>query len=466
MGAPSNSDKKAINPFKGKYDLVNLERGKIKFGFLYKKDHLWVRFLVAIAVGLILAVVTQFLIKNTGLYNSGLSGVLQGIARCVYTSLSLKSTYDPETNELIFNIMFWGFLLVANIPLFIFGYFKIGKMFSLLTLVFLITNTLFGLALSYIPRINDIYLLGNTVPMGYPMPNDYVGDATYNIFSEQNINIIPFWYDTSWIHDMRVAGPSEGDITTTFLAQNIFNNHYDPYKSFFLILYAIFYGLVMSFAYSALYIVGGCSAGMDFVSIYYSSIKHKNLGGILIMINGGCLILGTIIGTYIPAGLTTLNWTWTLDPNLPANVNPDIIVDPGTMTSIEHPYGYAGFSPSFLFSANLVASFLSVVLFGILLNSFFPLNKAVKIEIISDKTEQIKEHLYKHNYTHSLSISQHKGAYSQLSKTVLWTVCLYIETPKLFTLIKEIDPEALTIGTPIDDISGKFKIYRQGSTEK
>jgi len=71
----------------------------------------------------------------------------------------------------------------------------------------------------------------------------------------------------------------------------------------YLFLYAAIYGICTGLCYSLLYIVGASSAGLDFVSIYYATKKQKNLGGILVIINSSAMLLGTIIGTYIPAGL-------------------------------------------------------------------------------------------------------------------------------------------------------------------
>jgi uncharacterized membrane-anchored protein YitT (DUF2179 family) len=83
----------------------------------------------------------QFLIKNTGLYNSGLSGIVQGIAR-ISDTFMIKNNVDTQTATLIFNLLFWVLYILINIPLFIFAYKKIGKTFANLTMVFVIVNSL------------------------------------------------------------------------------------------------------------------------------------------------------------------------------------------------------------------------------------------------------------------------------------------------------------------------------------
>jgi uncharacterized membrane-anchored protein YitT (DUF2179 family) len=152
-----------------------------------------------------------------------------------------------------------------------------------------------------------------------------------------------------------------------------------------LFIYAIIYGLIASVAYALLYIVGGCSAGSDFVSIYYSSIKHKPLGGLMIIMNSTLMILGSTVGSYVSAGLVDSQ----------------------------------GFSFAFFLSANLVASFLSVLMFGLLLNKFFPMHKMVRVEIISEELFKIRDELFASKFTHSMSITKNIGAYSQKDKDVL-----------------------------------------------
>jgi uncharacterized membrane-anchored protein YitT (DUF2179 family) len=152
-----------------------------------------------------------------------------------------------------------------------------------------------------------------------------------------------------------------------------------------LFIYAIVYGIVSSVGFGILYIIGGCSAGGDFVSIYYSSIKHKPLGGLMIIVNSVLMIIGSIIGSYISTGL----------------INPE------------------GFAFPFLLSSNLVASFVSVVIFGLLLNRIFPLHKNVKVEIISEHLMKIRDELYASKFTHPMTISKGLGAYSLAEKNIL-----------------------------------------------
>jgi len=135
-----------------------------------------------------MGVVILFFLQNTGLYNTGLSAIVQGTARLVQTVLKLNGV-DATTVATIYNILFWCLYFVLNIPLFIFGYFKIGKTFTLLTVVFAATNSLTGFCLSYIPGIDQILLFGNTIPGA---PGSTPGTPN-NVLVYYGIYVIPFY---------------------------------------------------------------------------------------------------------------------------------------------------------------------------------------------------------------------------------------------------------------------------------
>jgi uncharacterized membrane-anchored protein YitT (DUF2179 family) len=78
---------------------------------------------------------------------------------------------------------------LTNVPLFLFGYKKIGKTFSLLTLVFVAANTAIGLGLSYIPGISDVFLFGKTTAGSTDIPNYLTTHGVY---------IVPFSLDIDW----------------------------------------------------------------------------------------------------------------------------------------------------------------------------------------------------------------------------------------------------------------------------
>jgi uncharacterized membrane-anchored protein YitT (DUF2179 family) len=83
----------------------------------------------------------------------------------------------------------------------------------------------------------------------------------------------------------------------------IFNAPGDQIAAILLIVYGIVYGIAIAFCYTLIYIVGGCTAGLDFVSIYFATKKDKNLGAMLTIFNGGAMVIGSIIGSYAAGGI-------------------------------------------------------------------------------------------------------------------------------------------------------------------
>jgi uncharacterized membrane-anchored protein YitT (DUF2179 family) len=81
-----------------------------------------------------------------------------------------------------------------NVPLFIFGYHKIGRTFSLLTIVFVIFNTSTGFALSSIPGIEHIFLFGNTLPGGFDVN---ITNHQPNYLTNNGVFIVPFDLDVA-----------------------------------------------------------------------------------------------------------------------------------------------------------------------------------------------------------------------------------------------------------------------------
>lgn len=390
------------NPFgdsfeTGKFHDITVKTGSIKFSKLYRLKT-WQRYIFAGICGTLMAIIVQFLIKNTGLYNTGLSAVIQGFSRFIYT-LMTKNGSSPATAELVFNLLFWIVYFILNIPLFLFSYFKIGKTFTKLTVIYLAFNVGIGFALSSIPHVNEVFIFGRTIP------------EAGNILTENNVYVLPFYYQDT--------------------VGNLFDINHDPIKSFFLFLNALVYGFFSSLFFAILYIIGSCSAGLDFVSIYYAIKKNKNISNMLVIVNSISMVIGATLGSYLSGGLIDsrcYNW-------------------------------------QFFFSANIFASFLSIIIFGIFLSRFFPLNKNVKIEVYTDKIKEVRNYLYDHKYTHALTIYKTTGGYSLHDHYMIQTVAMNIELPRIVKFIRDVDPKCLIIATKLDDIDGTINVYQQGSTE-
>ncbi|MCQ3914665.1 MAG: hypothetical protein MJ201_02580 [Mycoplasmoidaceae bacterium] len=110
--------KKRTNFNFGKYELRHLHAKPIPFAKLYLNKSIPLKYVVAALCGIVFAFLTTCFIKNTGAFSYGFSSFLQGIAKlCSYFITKGAGTFD----KMIYSALFWGLLLIGNIPLFIFA---------------------------------------------------------------------------------------------------------------------------------------------------------------------------------------------------------------------------------------------------------------------------------------------------------------------------------------------------------
>ena len=395
------------NSFKvGKYNERKVNFAGLPFSKLYSSYSNAKRYIIAAILGIVMAFFVQFLVKNTGLYNSGLSAVVQGLSRFVYSIVCKFGVMSETSAEVLYNFMFWVLYFILNVPLFIFAYLKIGKNFSKITFIFLFFNVAVGFLISsVIPGINEIFIFGKSIP------DAQVTQGIDNPLYKYHVYVIPYYYNDQ--------------------KNIIFDVNHDSVKSFFLLLYAIAFGIITSYCYALLYIIGSCSAGLDFISIYYSTKKNKNISSTLFIINTLSMLVGSLFGSYFSAGIIYSEcWNW-----------------------------------QFLISANFVSSLFNTFLFSFLLSRLFPLNQSVKVEIYSSKIEDIRIHLYEDQYIHAGTIIQAQGAYSLKKTSILTTICMMPELPKLIAHVRDIDENSLITVYKVSDIDGKIQVFQQGSIE-
>ncbi|WAM05989.1 hypothetical protein OM999_02000 [Mycoplasmopsis cynos] len=84
----------------------------------------------------------------------------QALARLVVV-LFKEDQVSIALRNLIEQFIFWIAYIILSIPIFIFGYKKIGKTFSNLTVLFLVVSSIVSFSIGLIPGANDIYLIGD-----------------------------------------------------------------------------------------------------------------------------------------------------------------------------------------------------------------------------------------------------------------------------------------------------------------
>ncbi|MGL5640580.1 MAG: YitT family protein [Mycoplasmoidaceae bacterium] len=390
---PNVKFKKYSKPDSTKYVKTNFSHPLGPLTYVFLNKDIWWRYTIAVIVGILTALASMFLVRNMGLYSFGLSGIFQGVARIVKVTSS-KYITDPQTIENIYNILFYGLYLLANIPLIIFSYFKLGKRFTYLSTIVIVLGNVIPILLGLIPGINDIYLFGHIEPNESLQAN--------------GVQLLTFFGD-----DLNKFGP--------------------------LMIYAIVNGLITGGYIALILAVSGSTGGLDFISFFYSKKKGKPIGTILAYFNLVSVLVSIIIGSYIASGITDFNWV-SNDPN----ENLDFAPTP--------------FSYETLFSQNLVASIAMSIISSLTLNFLFPKDKKVKITIYSNKINEIRDYFYSQKFNHALTINKNIGGYSLEEKKSIEIVCLYMEIPILLDWIKKVDDQAFTTISSLLGIDGTLSV--------
>lgn len=414
---------------------VKFNTNLVKFANFYAVKHEWSKYLIAVLAGIIMSVATIFLVEVTGLYIGGTTSFFQGLARMFYSLIKVFGNVSEKVLPIIYNLMFWGFYLVVNIPLLIFAYKKLSKRFALLSAAYLVTMQVCGFLWSLIPDIHNVMLFGDTTTIDQNLKNFNIQIITFspNVFPmfSGSEHAILIW---TTITDIKA---SNDIIRTAITNQNIV-------EFFLLLIYAVIFSLFSSLSAAILFMIGGSTAGGDIVTIYYSQKKHKELGTIMIIYNTVLMFLGVTCGSYF-SGVA-----YGASSEFASIVKNGITGNP-----------YVGWQ--YLISANLVASFVWVLCHGSLIDRLFPWQKMVRVEIFCSKESvtKIRSGLKKYNYTHPLTISGCKGGYSGKDVNSIVSVMQFVELPEFIQIIRHFDKKCMISTTRVSDLDGYIAVQNQ-----
>lgn len=370
---------------------IKLSQSFLHFSVLHQVSKFKYQVILTILMALLFSFFGVILVQNTGLYGMGVEGLGQSIARL---GAFLISKYkNPRLGKIMYNILFWLFVLIMNIPLLIFSYFKISKRFFRLTTIFMVFSTIFGIAISSIPGMEKIFIFGSLLPKDK-------GNSTILWDELENFNIqIVFW-----------------------------NYERDAIKQLSLFLYAISWAIVQAILASALFIIHSSSGGFDIVGIAYSRKFFKSVGTIFTIVHLVSLILANLLGTYIPASL----------------ISNDVL-------STAHTNKW---SPSIFLNPNFVAGISMIIVNGLIVNILFPKYNLVRVEIYSQKVDYINEMLKTTNKIYTTSISKVVGGYSLKEQKILNTTCLFFDAASLLRFVRKIDENAFFTLTDVKKADG------------
>ncbi|WP_371246342.1 DUF2179 domain-containing protein [Mycoplasmopsis agassizii] len=390
---------------KGNFVRTRLSGSILKFGYLYSAHNKTAQISITVVLAIIFGILGVILLQNTGLYDYGLASIPMALGRLSYF-LILKETANQQQAYVVFNILFWLLYFVANIPLIIFGYFKVGKRFTELSTYFLLVSTLTSIGFGFIPQIENFFLFSN------------LSVNAHQALAQYNIPVVLWNY-----------GADSASIIGVFV-------------------YSIAYSVVLSWVYASLLIINSSTGGFDFFGMWYALKKYKDVGKILGYINLMCFLIAIIIGSYVPASIALEDYL-----NSVSSTNPEF-VDPKV----------SPWSVSLLLNPNFVFSVIANLIFTFLLGIYFPKYKISKVEIYSAKVNEIVSKIKESEKPFTVSIINLTGGYSGKSQTMLVTTCMFIDSPYLLKLIRSVDKDCLVTVNFINNVDGY--VYLADNNEK
>lgn len=411
-----------------KLDRIRLHAASVFFAGMYDEKRITMRYLVAFFSSIVYSVVTFFFVDLTGLYSTGTSGLFQGLARLISTSLSVHGLSESVSND-VYQGLFWGIWFITNIPLILFAWFRIGHRFTTITLTFVFCATAFGLLLSTPIFLNpahrfDYFFLGNPLSMDTDLEKYNVYVLSWN-----------FYPVGSRIHDLAYTNPLNGGVpnAAAFAAMGYekwvqiiqlrtTNGYMDLPRVLSLFGYAALFALIYPLTIVGLYIIGGCAGGVDIPSIYWSDKSGKQLGTALMVLNTTTMVAGIILGSYITAGISA----------------PD------------------RWGAEYFFSPNLIMSLVYAVIGYTFINFYYPKYKPSVLKIYSAKPEAITNRLIELHYPHQLNVYRSIQLISgkEFNTYVIETVARYVEVPKIVYEVRKVDSDALLTVNMLHGIDG------------
>ncbi|EGZ31220.1 YitT family protein [Malacoplasma iowae] len=376
---------------------VKLSQSLLKFSSLYDNKKVWLNLLIVFIISVLTGFIGVILLQNTGLYNVGLDALSQGIGRLAAFLVRSNGASELVAQD-VFNALFWSIIIVLNIPLIIFGWYKISKRFSLYTSFYVVVSSIFGLSLGFIPGFENVFIFATV--------------KSSPIFSEYSVQFI------TW------------------------NLNSDSTAQLSLFIYGFMFGAISSIFYAVLFILSSSTGGLDFIVVWYAEKKYKDIGTVFTYINIVFFIFSYVIGTYIPASLSISE---------ARNSGNDSLVQIADDLAKAETFP---FSFDILFSPAFFSSIIMSIVLGLFLNKLFPKYQMCKVEINSRYVDKLRESIIADKKPYAISIYTIEGGYSRQQHKILTTNCMYVDAAKLLKYTREIDPNALYIVSILKSYDG------------
>ncbi|MGZ9761933.1 DUF2179 domain-containing protein [Mycoplasma sp. 394] len=382
------------------YKRTKMANFGLKLSLLYSQKPFWKLVLITIAAAVFFGVISVFLVKNVGIYNFGLATFGQALSKLLIVLLP-KGSVTLGIRNFLDQFVFWLAYIILSIPIFIFGYKKIGKLFTNLTVIFLVVSSLVSFGLGFIHNIGSIYLIG-----------DFSNAEIKKSLSE--------WQQ-----------PLSGIIPLTWK---------DGGNIIALFVFAIIYGFLLAWIFAIIQIIGGTAGVTGIIGEWYANTKQKSFGSISGNINIIIVLIGVLIGSWLPGSLLleAASKSGNISGHELAQIN-----------SLKWSF-------QLYLSPNFVATILTNIVYIIVLNKLYPKFKLVRVEIYSLKKAVEIAQIIKvdRKIVTGVSLFKAQGGYSNELLDVVTSITLFRQVNRIIKDVRKIDSDAFIAISDVTSIDG------------
>nr|WP_233262772.1 DUF2179 domain-containing protein [Mycoplasma sp. NEAQ87857] len=428
------------------YKRTKMSNFGLKLNSLYSQMSMFKIIRITIISAIFFGIISVFFVKNVGIYNFGLAAFGQSFARILTTVLK-EDQVSIAVRNLIDQFVFWIAYIILSIPIFIFGYKKIGKVFTNITVLFLVVSSVVSFSIGLIPGANNIYLIGN-------FDNNQI-KAILPEYKKPLSGIIPLLWNDG------------GNIIA-------------------LMIYSIAYGYMLAYVFAIIQIIGGTAGVTGVIGEWYANEKQKSFGSISGYMNIIIVFISVLVGSWLPGSLL-LKEAQTLEYNklnlvlkemVHSNANVKSVealinsIESGkvkinngldTLSAIGELKDYVSTlkitSKAWTFelylSPNFVATVLTNIVYIIVLNKLYPKFKLVRLEIFSNKCEEIQSKINKDKkIVTGMTIFSAKGGYTGEPVKVVTSIALFRHVVRIMKDVRKVDSEAFISVSDVSSIDG------------
>ncbi len=398
----TNSQKKEIN------EIMNNNKDKTTFWDFLKTNKKKV--LLSVLASFFFAFGSTSLLTKAATIQTGLSSISMTI------SLILPIT-KPYLNFIY---------LLLNVPLITIFWKKVKKQYIYSTLIFLLTNAIFGFFIGFDfgtlingKEVSLDSLITQNILIFCP-PTDYYESLYAQEHGLKNIMAVNLRDYTVWLEQKM------GTVNNDSIVETIKNGKtLGVQKGWPIFVYTLSAVGLLGAAGAISWKCGGSTGGSDIIAYYYSTKKRKSIGSLT-------MILGSIIVSVSLIVIWSLSQFGSYD--IKRNIN--------------------GFES--LLGLQTLSTSMYIVLYGKIVNAIYPKYEKQIIKIDTVNLELITNFLKQIHYNHPYKI--HTLTSGKTGQTIysIETVVLLLEAEDLIKKIKTIDPTAWVSKVDVKKIYGRF----------